>query len=146
MIRILSVDDFEPWRRFVCSLVQKTPELKIICEASDGLAAVHKTNELKPDLILLDIGLPKLNGIAAAQQICQIAPSSKILFVTEDYDGDVVRQALRFGAGFLAKADAHNQLLPAIRAVTLGERLFTSRLASPTFSEDWDALKSAGSL
>jgi len=65
MIRSLLIDDFELWRRFVCSMVQKKPELKIICEVSDGLAAVHKANELKPNLILLDIGLPKLNGIAS---------------------------------------------------------------------------------
>ena len=146
MIRSLLVDDFEPWRRFLCSMVQKTPELEIICEVSDGLAAVQKAKELKPDLIFLDIGLPKLNGIAAARQICQIAPRSKILFVSEDPSGDVVRVALRFGVGFLAKADAYEELLPAIRAVTLGGQPFTSRLASPTFSEDSDALKFARSL
>ncbi|MGC1905164.1 MAG: response regulator transcription factor [Candidatus Acidiferrum sp.] len=146
MIRILLVDDFELWRRFICSIVQKTPEFTIVCEVSDGLAAVQKANELKPDLILLDIGLPKLNGIAAARQICQIDPRSKILFISEDRSADIVREALRFGAGFLAKADACEELLPAIRAVTLGGRFFTSRLARPAFAEDSDALESARSL
>jgi DNA-binding NarL/FixJ family response regulator len=77
--RILLVDDFEPWRRFVCSTVQTEPELKLICEVSDGQAAIHKAKELKPDLLLLDIGLPKLNGIAAAREIRKSALESNIL-------------------------------------------------------------------
>lgn len=146
IIRSLLVDDFAPWRRLVCSIVQETFEVRIVCEVSDGQAAVEKANKLRPELILLDIGLPKLNGIAAARQICQIAPTSKILFVAAEYSGDVVREALRFGAGFVAKADAHEELMPAIRAVILGGRLFTSRLASSAFIEDSDALKFNQSL
>jgi DNA-binding NarL/FixJ family response regulator len=127
--RILLVDDFEPWRRFVCSTVQTEPELKLICEVSDGQAAIHKAKELKPDLILLDIGLPKLNGIAAAREIRKCAPESKILFLSQESSADVMREALAVGDAFLAKADAYMELLPAIKAIILDGWLAASRLA-----------------
>lgn len=82
-IRILIVDDFEPWRRSLCSLLQQNPAWQVICEASDGLEAIEKSRELQPDLILLDIGLPKLNGIEAARQIRKLAPGARILFLRE---------------------------------------------------------------
>ena len=72
-VRVLVVDDFEPWRDYVCSMLEKGPELQVICEVSDGLEAVQKADELKPDLILLDIGLPTLNGIEAARRIRKLA-------------------------------------------------------------------------
>ena len=81
-VRILIVDDCEPWRRMILTLLQEYPDWQIICEASDGLEAVQKSKELQPDLILLDIGLPGMNGIEAARQIREIAPRSKILFLT----------------------------------------------------------------
>jgi DNA-binding NarL/FixJ family response regulator len=143
-IHILLADDFEPWCRFVCSMVQKEPQLHVICYASDGLEAVQKAEVLKPDLILLDIGLPKLNGIDAARQIRKLAPKSKILFLTQESSADVVQEALRFGAGFLVKADARQELLPAIKAVILGRQFLSSRLAVHTFSEAVDALISGG--
>ena len=93
-VRILVVDDYESFRRFVCSTLERRPNLQIIGEASDGLEAVQKAGELKPDLIVLDIGLPKLNGIEAARRIRQLAPNSKIVFLTQNNDLDVVRAAL----------------------------------------------------
>ena len=83
-VRVLVVEDFEPFRRFVCSTVGDSSELQVICEVSDGLEAVQKAKELQPDLILLDIGLPNLNGIAAARQIRKLSPQSKILFVSRN--------------------------------------------------------------
>ena len=74
-VRILIVDDNEPWRRMVFTLLQEHPNWLVIGEASDGLEAVQKSQQLQPDLILLDIGLPGLNGIEAARQICEIAPN-----------------------------------------------------------------------
>jgi DNA-binding NarL/FixJ family response regulator len=74
LVRVLVVDDFEAFRRFVASILQKQPELQIICEVSDGLKAVQEAEELQPDLVLLDIGLPKLNGIEAARRICKLSP------------------------------------------------------------------------
>jgi DNA-binding NarL/FixJ family response regulator len=92
-IRILLVDDFEPWCRLVCSMVQDALELQVICEVSDGLSAVQKAKELKPDLTLLDIGLPKLNGIDAARKIRNLAPNSRILFLSQETSADVAREA-----------------------------------------------------
>src|ERR1700691_1398239 len=92
-VRVLVVDDYEPFRRFVCSTLAERPELLIVGETSDGLAAGQKAEELKPDLILLDVGLPTLNGIEAARQIRKIAPESKIIFVSQESSTDVVQEA-----------------------------------------------------
>ncbi len=83
VIRILVADDFKDWLHQVRLLLQSRPEYQVIAVASDGLEAVQKAEELKPDLILLDIGLPKLNGIEAARRIRQLSPSSKIVFLRE---------------------------------------------------------------
>jgi DNA-binding NarL/FixJ family response regulator len=145
-IRILVVDDFEPFRVFVFSVVSKAPEFQIICEASDGLEAVQKAEELKPDLILLDIGLPKLNGIQAARQIRKLAPSSKILFLSQESSADVVQEALDLGAmGYVVKAYAGSELLAAVEAVCQGRRFVSvelsgSRLANSTNSQPLDCL------
>ena len=73
-IRVLVVDDYEPWRRFVCSTLQKRPELQVVGEVSDGLEAVQQAEQLQPDLIVLDIGLPTMNGIEAARRIREVSP------------------------------------------------------------------------
>lgn len=135
-IRILLVDDFEPWCRIVCSIVQVDLEMQVICEVSDGLSAVQKAKELKPDLILLDIGLPKLNGIDAARKIRKLAPKSRILFLSQETSADVAREALKIGAGFVVKADAYRELLPAINTIILGRQFLSSRLSVLTFRED----------
>jgi DNA-binding NarL/FixJ family response regulator len=92
------VDDFEPFRRFACSTLGRRPELQVTGEASDGLEAVQKAQELKPDLILLDIGLPTLNGIEVARQVRKLAPKSKIIFLTQESSADVMQEALSLGA------------------------------------------------
>jgi DNA-binding NarL/FixJ family response regulator len=113
-VRILLVDDFEPWRQHIRSALKARPELQVVGEASDGLEAVHIAEKLKPDLILLDIGLPKLNGIEAANILCQGVPSAKILFLTQNHDGELVRAALSNGMqGYILKTDAESELLPA---------------------------------
>jgi DNA-binding NarL/FixJ family response regulator len=96
-VRVLLVDDYEPFRRFVRATLQARPELEIIGEASDGLEAVQKAKELQPDLILLDVGLPKLNGIEVAHRISSLVQSAIILFVSQQDDADVVRAALSNG-------------------------------------------------
>jgi DNA-binding NarL/FixJ family response regulator len=125
-IRILLVEDFEPWRCFVHSMLQNEPELRIIAYASDGIAGVQKAEELKPDLILLDIGLPDLNGIAAARIICKVAPKSKILFMSQDFCAEVVKEAMTIGVGFIFKSDAFQELVPGIRAAYLDRRFLSS--------------------
>jgi DNA-binding NarL/FixJ family response regulator len=110
-------------------LLQNNPELQVICEVSDGLVAVQMAGELKPDLILLDIGLPKLNGIEAARRIGQLSPNSRIVFVSMDNSLDTVQAALATGAlGYVQKASAGSDLLPAIEAVLRGEPFVSSSI------------------
>jgi DNA-binding NarL/FixJ family response regulator len=123
------VDDFVPWRRFVSSILGRVPSWQVACEASDGLEAVKKAQELKPDLILLDIGLPKLNGIEAARQIRKLAPNSTILFLSANDDLDVAGKALDAGAsGYVVKSDADSELVKAVQATLQGKRFVSSRL------------------
>jgi DNA-binding NarL/FixJ family response regulator len=136
-IRILVVDDYEDWRRRTRLLLQGRPELQIVCEASDGAEAIRKAEELRPDLILLDVGLPTMNGIEAARQIRKLSPNSKILFVSQDNSQDVVKVALDAGAlGFVYKARAGNELLPAIDAVLQGKEFVTDRLKGYRFTSE----------
>ena len=129
MIRVLVVDDYEPWRRFVRSMVQTHSELQIVGEVSDGLEAVQRAQELLPNLILMDIGLPRLDGIEAARRIQQVVPNARILFTSQNEDADVVSAALNSGAhGYVIKADAKQELLPAIEAVIRGSRFVSKRL------------------
>ena len=112
------VDDFAPWRQFVNSRFQGQSRFQVIGIASDGLEAVQKAEELRPDLVLMDVGLPKLNGIEAARQILKIMPNSKILFLSQNLDPDVARSALAAGAkGYVTKSDAHKELLTAVMKV-----------------------------
>ena len=129
-IRILVADDFVPWRRFVSSLIlPKMPGWHIVCEASDGEEAIKKTEEFRPDMILLDIGLPKLNGIDAARQISKIAPESKILFLSAFDSQEIVEEALKTGAsGYVVKLDAASELVGAMEAVFHGKQFVSSRL------------------
>jgi DNA-binding NarL/FixJ family response regulator len=129
-IRVLIVEDYEPFQRFVTSILQKQPELQIIGNVSDGLEAVQKAKELQPDLILLDIGLPSLNGIEVAQQIRKLSPKSKILFVSQESSADVVQEALGAGAqGYVLKSDARRDLLEGVNAVLRGERFVGNRFS-----------------
>jgi len=134
------VDDFEPWRRFVSTTLQSHPELEIIGEAADGLMAVQKAEELQPDLILLDIGLPALNGIESARRIQHLSPKSKILFISEHRSLDMAKAALSAGGhGYVVKSDAASGLLPAIRAVLQGKSFASTSLGADVFSDSIDA-------
>ena len=127
VVQILVVDDYEPFRRFIRTALGKRQELRIVGEASDGLQAVQKAEQLHPDLILLDIGLPTLNGIQAACRISQLVPAAKVLFVSQNEDPDLVSAALSNGArGYIRKENAQTDLLSAIEAVLRGDR-FVSR-------------------
>lgn len=128
-VRIFVVDDNEPWRRQICSTLKKREEFEVVGEAADGLEATAKAHALNPDLILLDIGLPGLNGIEVAKRLCQGSACVKVLFLTQNSDPDVVEAALSNGAkGYILKADAGSELLSAIETILRGESYVSSRI------------------
>jgi len=120
-VRILIVDDLEPWRCSIRSLLAEDADLEVVCEGSDGLEAVQRCKELQPDLVLLDIQMPKMNGFDAARQIREVSPDTKMLFLSSCHSVDLTREALKIGAGFILKADAARDLLPMVRAVVRNE-------------------------
>jgi DNA-binding NarL/FixJ family response regulator len=135
-IRILIADDYEGWRRQVRALFQSRPQWQVIAEAVDGSEAIQKAEELKPDLIVLDIGLPKLNGIEAARRIRQLCPSSKIIFLSMYHSSDVVQAALSAGAlGYVRKTDAQRELLLAVEAVLQGKPFVSSSSEGDEFAD-----------
>ena len=134
-ICILVVDDFAPWRHSVRSILKRHAKVQLVGEVADGLEAVQKASELKPDLILLDIGLPGLNGIEVARHVQKLVPNGKVLFLSQESSPDVVREALSLGAwGYVHKPLAQSDLIPAIEAVLEGKRFISRGL----LSEDTD--------
>ena len=128
MNTILVVDDYEPWRRHLASTLANHPRWRIVDEASDGPEAVAKAIDLRPDLILLDVGLPTINGIEAARQILGRDPGLDILFLSEHQSWEVAEAALHTGArGYLCKSDSGRELSPALDAVAAGGRFVAAR-------------------
>jgi len=126
-IAILVVDDSECYRRFVVSELRQRPDVQIVHEVSDGLEAVQRAEEQKPDLILLDIGLPGLNGLQAGRLIRKVAPGSKILFLSQETSPEIVQEVVNIGAqGFLHKSDGG--LLNAVDAILRGRTLSNREL------------------
>jgi DNA-binding NarL/FixJ family response regulator len=126
--RVLVVEDSEPFRRFFCSTLRERPELQLVGEVIDGIEAVERAEQVRPDLIVLDIGLPSLNGIEAARQIRKVSPNSKILFVSQESSTDVIEEALGTGArGYVVKTDAGSELLEAVDTVLRGGQFVGKR-------------------
>lgn len=119
-------DDFSQWRSVVRTILQDTPEFRIICEATNGEEAVQKAADHSPDIALLDIGMPILNGFEAAKRIQQICPNCRIIFLTQNNDIEIVQSAIRIGVGaYVLKANALSDLSVAISAV-LDRTMFVS--------------------
>jgi DNA-binding NarL/FixJ family response regulator len=134
VFRVLVVDDFVPWRRVVRWMLQHFPQWQIVGEAADGVEGIRKTKELHPDLVLLDVGMPLVNGIDTAKAIRSAAPESKILFVSVDICPELVQGALRTGAhGYVVKSDAASDLLIAMQTVMNGHRFVGPRFANYDF-------------
>jgi DNA-binding NarL/FixJ family response regulator len=139
-VRVLVVEDYEPFRKFVCLTLNKRPQLQIVGEVSDGIEAVNKAEVLRPDLILLDVGLPSLNGIEAARRMRTVCPDSRIVFVSQESSADVVQEALSLGAlGYVVKAHAGSELLAAVEAVLQGTQYVSSGLSGHCFIPSSDS-------
>jgi DNA-binding NarL/FixJ family response regulator len=121
-VTILVVEDHAPFRRLICTALQRRAEFRTI-EAADGSEAVQKAEDLRPDVILLDINLPKLNGFEVAARIRTFAPHTPLIFLSQESSPDMVREAFRLGAhGYVPKLRAASDLLPAIGAALGGHR------------------------
>ena len=129
--RVMVVDNFTDWRRQVCSILEQHQELSVVGEASDGAEAVQRAAELKPDVIVLDIGLPTLNGIEATARISKLSPGSRILCLSQDNDAGTVQAAFEAGArGYVHKLSAGVELLSAVAALLQGRRFVSSGIGS----------------
>src|ERR1700683_2541361 len=128
-LRILIADDHEVVRRGLCTLLQSHEGWEICGEAVDGRVAVSKAKELKPDVVILDIGMPGLNGLAATRQLVQQNPEQKIIVLTITDSDQVIREALDAGArGFVLKSDAARDLVSAVEALQRDRMFFTPRV------------------
>jgi DNA-binding NarL/FixJ family response regulator len=129
-LRILIADDHEVARRGIRALLESHPGWEVCGEASDGREAVNAANRLKPDLVLLDIGMPSLNGLDATRQILAAAPDTRVLILTMHDSEQVVREVLAAGArGFLLKSDAGRDLVAAVEALQHHRTFFTTKVA-----------------
>ena len=128
--RILVADDHEVVRRGLCALLQSRPEWEICGEAADGREAVEKSQSLKPEVVIIDIGMPTLNGLEATRQILKANPHMKVLVLTLHDSDQMIREVLDAGArGFLLKSDAARDLISAVQALRRDNTYFTSRVA-----------------
>ena len=128
--RILIVDDYEPWRRHISLALRDASRWEVIGEASDGPEGLEKARALKPDLTLLDISLPTLDGFQVARRLFAEDPTARVLFVSEHQSWEIAKAALDMGArGYLVKSDAGRELLPALQTIARGRRFISSALA-----------------
>jgi DNA-binding NarL/FixJ family response regulator len=130
VLRILIADDHEVARRGIRALLESHSGWEVCAEAADGREAVNAAGRLKPDLVLLDIGMPSLNGLDATRQILAAEPDTRVLILTMHDSEQVVREVLAAGArGFLLKSDAGRDLVAAVEALQHNRTFFTTKVA-----------------
>jgi DNA-binding NarL/FixJ family response regulator len=136
-VRVLLVDDSEVFRFFTASTLRAMRGFEVVAEAQDGLEAIELAAKTQPDLVLLDVSLPRLNGIEAARHIHRISPGSIILFLSADNSPVVAREALSVGAmGYVVKWQAAQDLMPALEAVLQGEQFISDSVKGSTSIQD----------
>jgi DNA-binding NarL/FixJ family response regulator len=134
-LRILVADDHEIVRRGLVALIKSHPDWEVCAEANNGREAVEKANQFKPDIAILDIGMPVLNGLEATRQILRQHPAVRILILTITDTDQVVQAVLDAGArGFLLKSDAARDLVTAVEALQHNKAFFTARVADLVLS------------
>lgn len=140
-IRILLADDHEVVRRGLRTLVEMHADWKVCAEAADGRKAVQLAEELKPDLIILDLSMPELNGLEAARRIVGDNPLSRVLMLTMHETEQFIRESFAAGArGYILKTDAGRDLIAGIEALLRGEIFFTSRLAAIIYATEFEGV------
>jgi len=135
-IQILLVDDHTIFRAGVRVLLEMQPDFKVIGEAEDGTKALTLTRELRPDVVLMDIAMPGVDGLSAARQIKELAPLTKIILLTQHENKEYIRPALKIGAeGYVLKRAAADELVMAIRAVHQGKSFLDSNVTSTILAD-----------
>ena len=123
ILRVLVVDDSEIVRRGICQILQSQADIEVVCEASDGADAVRKVLEHRPDIVLLDITMPVMNGFDAAHRIKHEIPSTLILMVSQFDSAPFAKEAIAAGAsGYVVKSIASTELIPALRKMMQSQR------------------------
>ena len=129
-VRILIADDYEVVRRGVIAILAARPKWTVIAEAANGREATEKARKLKPNVVILDIGMPELNGLDAMRQILKDVPLAKVLIFTEDESEETARDALEIGAlGYLFKSDSGNELVAAVESILQDKPYMTPRVS-----------------
>ena len=129
-IRILLADDHTLIRNGISTLLQSYQDLEVVGEAEDGVEAVRKTKEIKPDVVVIDVSMPKLSGIDATKAIKKEHPEIHVLVLTMHENEEYVYQILKSGAaGYVLKSAGKEELSAAIRAVARGEKFFSQRVS-----------------
>lgn len=135
-VQVLLVDDHEIMREGMCALLRKCPDFEVAGQAADGRAALELVEQLKPDVVIMDIGMPNLNGIDATRQMNEKHPNLKIMALSAHSDGSIVAKMIKAGAsGYMLKESAFTELIDGIRTMQDGRTFLCSRISKVVFSD-----------
>jgi DNA-binding NarL/FixJ family response regulator len=129
--RILVADDHTVVRGSICALLRAEPDFDVVCDVTDGTQAVAMAEELQPDIVVLDIAMPRMSGFEAARRIRNIAPTAEILFLSQHDTVETIRQAFQVGgSGYVVKSDAAKELVAAVRSIIQKTRYVNARFVA----------------